>query len=349
MLVINLRLLTVPSTPDEMYCVACLHFQSHGCRLLGLLLIFTARKRWMMLPLKKTPITIVVATFVTLFPVTVRAQAPRDYLNTPVNAAALFLDFINSNTETASQSDLPLPNNVAVGRLGFASILWSFPLRNKYGGVGVTGGYTSVKLTGPLGNIKNTGFSDPSVTLHANIFGGPALRKDQFAQAIPTSFSSFHFTVNAPLGSYDRNSLVNTGANRWAFNPLLNLSITPDKGVSWIDLYAGGRFYTNNNAYQGNNKLSQDPLGTLSLHYSHNIGKRMFAGFGVNYDNGGETYVNNIPQHNAANGFRPGVLISRARTIWKYRLTLKYELTGTTPHAAPTNSLFQIRLSGPLF
>jgi hypothetical protein len=72
---------------------------------------------------------------------------------------------------------------------------------------------------------------------------------------------------------------------------------------------------------------SQNPLGTFSAFYSHNIGKRMFA----------------------ANGFRPGVSFSRARTIWKYRLTLRYELTGTTPRAAPTNSLFQINLSGPLF
>jgi hypothetical protein len=129
----------------------------------------------------------------------------------------------------------------------------------------------------------------------------------------------------------------------------VNLSITPDKGVSWFDLYAGARFFTNNNAFQGNNQLSQNPLGTVSVFYSHNIGKRMFAGIGVSYDNGGETYINNFPQHNAANGFRPGVSFSRARTIWKYRLTLRYELTGTTPRAAPTNSLLSIRLSGPLF
>jgi hypothetical protein len=142
---------------------------------------------------------------------------------------------------------------------------------------------------------------------------------------------------------------VNTGANRWAFNPVVNLSITPDKGVSWFDLYAGARLFTNNNAFQGNNQLSQNPLVIFSGFYSHNIGKRMFVGIGVSYDNGGETYINNFPQHNAANGFRPGVSFSRARTIWKYRLTLRYELTGTTPRAAPTNSLLSIRLSGPLF
>lgn len=291
----------------------------------------------------------IVVAFVTFLPVTTLAQTPRDYLNTPVDAAAFFLDFLNTNSETAAESDLPLPNNVAISRLGFATVLWSFPLAGRYGGLGVTGGYASVKFTGPLGQISKSGFSDPSVTFHANIFGAPALHKRQFAEAIPKTYSSFHLTVNAPLGSYDSHSPVNTGANRWAFYPLVNLSITLDKGVSWFDLYAGARFFTNNNAFQGNNQLSQNPLAIFSVFYSHNIGKRMFAGIGVSYDNGGETYINNIPQRNAANGFRPGVSLSRARTIWKYRLTLRYELTGTTPKAAPTNSLVSIRLSGPLF
>jgi hypothetical protein len=302
----------------------------------------------MKLPLPKTQLSIVVA-FVTLFPMATRAQSARDYLNTPVNAASFYLDFINTNTVTAPESDLPLPNNEAVGRHGFATILWSFPLFNRYSGVSVTGGYPSVSFTGPLRKISKSGFSDPSATFHVNIFGAPALRKDQYAEAIPKSFSSFHFTVNAPLGFYGRNSPLNTGANRWSFNPLVNLSITPDKGVSWFDLYAGARFFTNNNAFQGNNQLSQNPLVAFSGFYSHDIGKRMYVGFGVSYDNGGETYINNIPQRNAANGFRPGLSLSRARTIWKYRLTLRYELTGTTPRAAPTNSLLQIRLSGPLF
>jgi len=303
----------------------------------------------MTLPLPKTPLSIMVA-FLTFFPVTTRAQSPRDYLNTPVNTAAFFVDFLNANSETAAESDLPLPNNVAVSRVLLGTLLWSFPLADRYGGVQVSGGYTSVRVTGPLGKISNSGFSDPSISFHVNLFGAPALRKNQLADAIaiPKTFSSFHLTVNAPLGSYDRNSPVNTGANRWAFYPLVNLSITPDEGVSWFEVYAGARFFTNNNAFQGNNHLSQHPLALFSAFYSHNIGKRMWAGIGVSYDYGGETYINNIPQRNAASGFRPGVSLSRARTIWKYRLTLRYALTATTPRAAPTNSLVWITLTGPL-
>ena len=289
----------------------------------------------------------IVAVLVALFPATTRAQQARDYLNTPVNAALLQFDFLESNTQTASASDVPLPNNEVISRVGSSSITWSFPLGDRYGGVTLTGGYITVKGTGPLGQINKSGFSDPAIFFHVNFFGAPALRKDQFAKAIPQNYASFHLTVNPPLGSYDRNSPVNTGANRWAFNPLVNLDITPDKGVSWFDFYAGGRFFTNNNEFLGSNTLSQNPLGTFSAFYSHNIGKRMYAGIGMSYDNGGKTYVNNISQHNAANGFRPGVSFSRARTIWKYRLTMKYELTATTPHAAPTNSVLAIRLVGP--
>jgi Putative MetA-pathway of phenol degradation len=312
------------------------------------LLSFAERKLRMRLSLSRTPLSVVLA-FITFFPVSTRAQSPRDYMNTPVDAGVLQVDLKESNTETVSASDLPLPNNVAVNRSGAVTLLWSFPLGDRYGGAQVTGGYTGVKATGPLGQMKTTGFTDPAMTFHANFFGAPALRKEQFAQAIPQTYMSIHLTINAPLGSYDSNSSVNTGANRWAFTPLMNLDITPDKGVSWIDLYASGRFVTVNSAFQGNNQLTQNPLGTLSAFYSHNLGKRWWAGIGASYDNGGETYINSIAQQNDANGFRPSVTISRARTIWKYRVTLKYELTGTTPHSAPTNSVVLLRLSGPLF
>ena len=305
------------------------------------------RQRW--ITLTKTLLSLVVA-LVTLFPGTTRAQgAPsaRDFQNTPVNAVGFFLDYLNNEAETETVTDLPLPNNETVSRLGTATLLWSFPLRNRYGGMQLTGGYTSIEGTGPLGNIEASGFTDPSIGFHANIFGLPALTKDQFAQAIPQTFLSAHLTVTTPLGSYDRDDPVNTGSNRWAFNPLVNLCITPNKGVSWIELYAGGRFFTHNNEFQGSNQLSQDPLGIFALHFSHNIGKHMYAAIGVYYDIGGETFVNDMPQHNAANGFRPGASISRK--IGAFRVTVRYEITASTPNALPTNAVLALRLSGPLF
>jgi hypothetical protein len=284
-----------------------------------------------------------------LLPVVTRAQGPpaRDYLNAPVNTIRFFGDFVATNAETAADSDIPLPNNVMVGRQGFASLLWSFPLGSRYGGIAVSQGYAAVRVDGPAGRVQTTGFTDPGITFHANFFGAPALRLDEIREATPQTYSSIHLTINPPLGSYDRNAAVNTGGNRWAFTPVFNLDITKDGGVSWIDLYAGGRFVTDNRAFQGNNRLSQDPLLVLTAHYSHNIGKKMYASIGVHYDNGGQAFVNGIPQHDYANGFRPGVSVSRA--IGKFRVTLRYENTASKPNTAPTNGLLSLRLSGPLF
>jgi len=298
--------------------------------------------------LSRTPLSIVVA-FVTFFPVTTKAQGPaaRDYLNTPVYAARFFMDVLGTNGETAADSDVPLPNNVIITRNGFVSLLYSFPLAGRYGGVQVSGGYASVKVNGPLGSVETSGFTDPSITFHANFFGAPALRPDEFSQAVAQTYASFHLTVNAPLGSYDRNSAPNTGANRWAFTPVFNLDITPDKGVSWIDLYAGARFVTHNNEYLGNNQLSQNPLMVLTAHYSHNIGKRMYASIGVHYDNGGQSFINHVPQNDYANGFRPQVSIGRK--FGKLFIALRYENTSSRPNAAPTNGLISLRVSGPLY
>jgi Putative MetA-pathway of phenol degradation len=285
----------------------------------------------------------------TLDPLITMAQSAgaRDYSNTPVNDARFFLDFLDTKADTVAEANLPLPNNEAVVRTGAASILYSFPIGSQYGGVALSGGRATVKVNGPFGNIQTSGFTDPGITFHANIFGAPALRSDQFLSATPETYLSFHFTAHAPLGSYDRNSLVNVGGNRWAFTPLLNLSITRDAGVSWVDLYAGVRFFTNNNAQLGNNQLSQHPLGILTAHYSHNIGQKMWVSIGVFYDKGGETFINHVPQHNAASGFRPTVAISRA--FGKFRFTLRLDDTSATPDAAPTNRTLSLKISGPLF
>lgn len=291
----------------------------------------------------------IVVGLIACFPVQMRAQGPaaRDYKNTPVNQLRFFADLLGSSGETAAASDIPLPNNVMVTRNGFLSLLYSFPLAKRYGGVQVGGGYARVKVNGPFGSTYSSGFTDPSLSFHVNFFGSPALSLEQFPKAVPRTFSSFHLTVNPPLGSYDRNSQVNTGGNRWSFTPVVNLDITPDKGVSWIDIYAGARLVTSNKAYLGNNVLTQNPLGVLTVHYSHNIGKQMWVAIGVHYDNGGRSFVNDIPQNDYANGFRPALAVSRR--FGKFGVVLRYENTASQPNAAPTNALLSIRLSMPLF
>jgi len=297
--------------------------------------------------------SVCITALLALFPMVSLGQSAgaRDYLNTPVDATSFFIDLLDSKLGTANSdadgADFSLPDNEGTVRAGVVSLLYSFPLGTQYGGVALSGGRSSVEIQTPSGTLEATGFTDPSLTFHVNFFGAPALRIEEFRSVAPQSFSSLHLTVTAPLGSYDRNSPVNVGANRWTFTPLLNLSLTHDEGVSWIDLYAGVRFYGNNDAFKGTNQLSQHPLGTLTVHYSHNLGEKMWFSVGVYYDQGGETYINKVPQHDGASGFRPSLGLSRR--FGNYRVGLRLDSTASSPTDLPTNRALFLRVSGPLF
>jgi hypothetical protein len=294
----------------------------------------------------RVALSIAVTALGALVPIVASAQAARDYLNTPIQAATGYVDIITTSSQTGAASELPVPNNQVVTGTGAVTLLWSYSLLKKYGGIAVSLPYGAVKIEGASGTTKTSAFGDPSVTLHANIFGAPALTAEQYPSAVPRTFSSLHVTVHAPLGSYDSSSPVNVASNRWAFTPIVNLGITPDKGVQWIDLAASGRFFTANNDFQGGNRLTQHPLFTLTSHYSHNIGKRMYAAIGLAYSLGGESFINDNAQDDRANAITPTVAISGA--INMFRLTLRYESTPSTPDGSPTKSLLAFRVTKSL-
>ena len=92
---------------------------------------------------------------------------------------------------------------------------------------------------------------------------------------------------------------------------------------------------------------SRKITGDIYHFYSRDINWQLIFWESTSYDNGGKTFINDVSQYNGANGFRPSFSVSRARTLWKDRLILKYEHTGTTPHSLPTNSVFSLRTSIP--
>jgi hypothetical protein len=73
----------------------------------------------------------------------------------------------------------------------------------------------------------------------------------------------------------------------------------------------------------------------------------MWVAVGVHYDNGGQSYVNHIPQHDYANGFRPALAVMRR--FGKIAVVFRYENTASKPDAAPTNGLLSLRVAGPLY
>lgn len=280
-----------------------------------------------------------------VFSLNVDAQGAREYLNTPVEQWSGYTEVMFTRAQSASSADLPLPNDLAVSRVTVPYILYSFPWRKKYAGVSFVAPFTRVRVAN--GTLEEYGFSDPGIAFHANLRGLPALKKEELGKYVPKTIVSVHMTVNIPIGKYDKNSPVNTGANRWAFSPLVNLNIPKNKGKAWIEFYASGKFFTDNNEFQVNKKLSQAPLYTLSAHFSHNVGKRFWVAAGTNYDVGGETSIDGIRQRNGINGFRPRFAVSGL--LGPIRVTTSYENTKTTETASSRNGLVGIRVAYLIF
>lgn len=284
--------------------------------------------------------------FVVIFPLAAKAQTAREYLNIPIDELSGFMEYTFTRAESAASAGLSAPNDLTFSRLTVPLLLYSFPWRKKYAGIQVATPF--VRVTGPGGTMTTAGFADPAISFHTNLYGLKALKRSELAQYVPKTIVSFHMTVNVPLGKYNKNSPLNVGSNRWAFTPLVNLNIPRKKGREWFEFYVSARFFTNNNEFQVNRKLSQRPLLTLTGHYSHNIGKKMWASYGGNYDIGGRTSIDGVRQDNYVNGFRPQATISRL-FFNRVGVSLRYENTKTSERQSDRNSSLSIRVGSYLW
>ncbi|MDR2105268.1 MAG: transporter [Deferribacteraceae bacterium] len=78
--------------------------------------------------------------------------------------------------------------------------------------------------------------------------------------------------VEAPTGSYNKNSYLNIGANRWAFSP--RLAVAQGVGRFYFELWGGYDFYTDNKDYlyyTAKTDLEKDGDAFAELHISFKV------------------------------------------------------------------------------
>jgi len=224
------------------------------------------------------------------------AQLARSYLNAPQGNLAMY-SYTGTRSNTGGVENLPIPETET--RLQTQSLIYSriIDVGGRTGGLGVVLPFTDL-LSYDTGThvvtARDAGVGDPSFTFEANLFGAPALQREEFKDWTPGDYCGLHFLLGVPWGDYDPNSAVNLGANRFTLRPLLNYSLTPDEGRSWLDFYGSVFFFTDNDKYLGTGVLSQSPLVNLELHYSSMVYDRLWAGVGVIGTFGGEVSVNDL-------------------------------------------------------
>ena len=158
-------------------------------------------------------------------------DGPRSYLASPagVTVANPFWIYTSGNLDTTGTillKNFEIRNNVYAlavphyfsikGRLSQAMVVML--------GATVQG---RLKLSNgtTVASQHKTGFVDQLFSFRIILWGNKAMNLEEFAKTPPKFLGWALITVAPPLGSYNRNDLVNIGTNRWSFRTGLPVAI----------------------------------------------------------------------------------------------------------------------------
>lgn len=211
----------------------------------------------------KLLVLLFIATFLAFSPPS-KADNAHDWQSIPIDTPLFFTYYLNTDSKT---KDTQVTFDTALFRLSYA-----FDMGNgRVGSLQILQPFSHIDASfqgNAPGTVRN-GNGDTDIGLAANVFGGPALTREQFARWTPETFLTAAFWVTAPTGRYDENSLLNTGENRWGFKPLL--AFGHPFGQNWIEINAWAKFFTDNNHCAAHSTLKEKHRLGLEAHLSRNF------------------------------------------------------------------------------
>ena len=241
---------------------------------------------------------------VSLWPSTIaRAGSARDYLNAPIDS---WLTIYNAcySTSVTPEDGTDITSRIRSNVLCQSVVITrTMDYGGRTGGLSIVLPYAFADTNSGSIQATTNGLSDVGLLWQMNIFGGPALTREQFQSFIPQTFSSFHLYVGTPLGTYNAASTINPSANRWTVSPIINYSYTPDRGRTWLETYVTAQLFTNNDNFlvNGAQTLSQTPILRVEGHARHNLTDAFWLSADAYYNVGGETSIDGIGHDNMAN------------------------------------------------
>lgn len=136
-----------------------------------------------------------------------------------------------------------------------------------------------------------SGFNDLGVTLAVNLLGAPSMNLSDFQElrAHPRPILGANVKVVAPTGNYDKNRLINTGANRWAVRPKLGC-ILPLRPKWLMEIETGVWIFGNDDDFIGG-KREQDPVFAAEAHLIRRLRPGFWASLEATYFWGGRQTI----------------------------------------------------------
>lgn len=229
------------------------------------------------------------------------ADNARDWQNLPTDLNLLFGYYSNVDSNTPIDTSLPLDGLSLNADLYILRYARSFAIDGRSSAIQLIQPYADVEASFDnaqffKGTQRNGGMADTQVVIVHNLFGGPALSKEEFAAWTPETFLTGALWVTAPTGDYDKNKVINIGTNRWVLKP--EVAFGHPIGPTWLELNSWVSLYGDNDDYQGDSKLEQRPLYALEGHYSYTFNPALWVSLDGTWSKGGETRINGVNQDN---------------------------------------------------
>ncbi|MEP0201866.1 MAG: transporter [Halioglobus sp.] len=266
---------------------------------------------------------------------TLQAQElePRSYTNVPIGETFLVLGGVRSEGELTPVAGSVLQDAELTIDVAVAGLAHTFALGDDSAKVDfVLAGSCyegSALFKGEFVEGSRCDFADPKLRVSWNFYGAPALTLDEYRSWTPGLVMGTSVQVSIPVGDYNPDNLINTGANRWMVRPGIGFSYNIQR---WLfDMSTSVRFYEDNDDFFGGNRRAQDPLYSLQAHAIYSLRKGSWISLNANYFGGGQTSLNGIDNDDEQEGSRWGVTYSMPITM--HQSVKLYASTGVITRA----------------
>jgi hypothetical protein len=262
---------------------------------------------------------IATAILLALLPLSLAAQdlEPRSYSNLPVGQNFAAAGYAYSDGEISPSPGVPIENGKLTMKAGVVAYARSIDLWGDAGKFDMNYGRICFKgsaiFRGEYVEGDRCGTSDPQFRLTWLFYGAKAMDMAEFRKTPTGRVIGMSLKIIAPLGDYNNENLINSGANRWAIRPEIGIS---NRWGSWnVDASFGGTFYTDNDNYsRAGSRFEQDPLYQVKANLIYNLpGGRWFS-VDANYFWGGETERDGVSSDNRQSNSRVGITFSQPLT-----------------------------------
>ena len=224
---------------------------------------------------------------------------------------------------------------IGVAAIGFGRTL---SIAGRYANIGVIVPYAHGKVEGVLlGQFEErtrSGQGDLGARVSINLYGAPAMTRQQFGKYRATTVVGLSFNVAAPIGQYDSTRVINIGTHRWAFAPEVGISRT--RGRWMLEGDFGGTFFTDNTNFFNGGLRKQAPIGSVQGHLVYTIRPGLWVAADANFWHGGRVTTNGIDateqQHNSRIGTTVALPVGRQQVRISYSFGA-YTRTGGDFHS----------------